>query len=269
MIIHKETFHFYKRNNFKLFNFSKEKTLKMSGKNKLGLNILNSRLDEHVPWTIADVIYAYVLVFVVSLIFIGIFLYASLDTNVGVFTALLQLAVSFSTIGIVYAIVTIKYQGPFKEAFGIYFHKTPYFFKQGVLAAIAILLCTTLLSFMFSQFGGAAKQSPYMSMPEDKIKAIIFLAIFIAPIIEEIFFRGFMQPALVKTLGAFPGIVITALIFGFSHTQYFNYDAALVAVTTIGLILGITKYYTGSVIPGIFAHLFNNLLAAISLLSLH
>jgi len=241
----------------------------MSGKNKLGLNILNSRLDEHVPWKISDVIFAYVLVFVVSLIFIGIFLYASLDVNIGLFTALLQIAVSLATLGIVYSVVTIKYQIPFKDAFGIYFHKTPYFFRQGVLAAIAIVLSTTLISFIFSHFGEVAKQGPYSAMPEDKIRAIIFLAIFIAPIIEEIFFRGFMQPALVKTLGAFPGIVITALIFGVSHSQYLDYNAALVAVTTIGLILGITKYYTGSVIPGIFAHLFNNLLAAISLLSIH
>jgi len=241
----------------------------MSGKNKLGLNILKSRLDEHVPWKISDVIFAYVLVFVVSLIFVGIFLYASLDMNIGLFTALLQIAVSLATLGIVYAVVTIKYQIPFKEAFGIYFHKTPYFFKQGILAAIAIILCTTLISFTFSHFGEVSKQNPYTLMPEDKIKAIIFLAIFIAPIIEEIFFRGFMQPALVKTLGAFPGILITALIFGVSHSQYLDYNAALVAVTTIGLILGITKYYTGSVMPGIFAHLFNNLLAAISLLSIH
>jgi len=239
----------------------------MSGKNKLGLNILNSRLDEHVPWKISDVIYAYVLIFVVSLIFVGIFLYVSLDINIGFFTALLQIAISFATLGIVYSIVTIKYQVPFKEAFGIYFHKTPYFFKQGIIAAMAIFFITTLLSLLFSKYGGAVKQNPYSFMSEDKIRAIIFLAIFIAPVIEEIFFRGFMQPALVKTLGAFPGIVITALIFGVSHSQYLDYSVALVAVTTIGLVLGITKYYTGSIVPGIFAHLFNNMLAAISLLS--
>lgn len=241
----------------------------MREKSKLGLNILNSKLDENVPWKISDVIYTYVLIFVISLIFIGLFLYTSLDINIGLFTALLQLAISFTTLGIIYSIVTIKYQVPFKSAFGIYFHKTPSFFRQGIIAALAIMVCTTLISVIFSHFSGAVKQSPYTFMPEDKIKAIVFLAIFIAPIIEEIFFRGFMQPALIKDLGAFPGIIITALIFGISHTQYLEYNAALVAVTTIGLILGITKYYTGSIMPGIFAHLFNNLLAAISLLSMH
>ena len=105
-------------------------------------------------------------------------------------------------------------------------------------------------------------------MTEDKLRAVVFLAVFIAPFIEEIFFRGFMQSALIKTFGAMPGILLTALIFGVSHTQYFDYNSALFAVTAIGLILGITKYYTGSVIPGMFAHLFNNLIASLSILSL-
>jgi len=240
----------------------------MNGKNKFGLDTLHSKLDEHLPWNIPDVIYVYALIFVVSLIFIGILLHASLDINIGLFTALLQLGISLVTLGLVYTFVTVKYRIPFKDALGIHFQKIPYFFKQGIVSAGAILLSTTVTSFIFSEFSTAGRSSPYMSMPEDKIKAIIFLAIFIAPIIEEIFFRGFMQPALIKALGVFPGIVITALIFGVSHTQYIGYNPALVAVTIIGLILGITKYYTNSVIPGIFAHLFNNMIAAISLLSI-
>lgn len=240
----------------------------MGTKKNLKFNMLSSRLDEHLPWKITDVIFTYVLIFVISLIFVGILLYASLDINIGFFIALLQIAISFTTLAIVYAFVTIKYQVPFKKAFGIEFHKTHYFFKQGLLAAITIILSTAFISFLFSQFGESTRQSPYAYMPEDKIKAIIFLAIFIAPIIEEIFFRGFMQPALIKMLGAFPGILITALVFGISHSQYLEYNAALVAVTTIGLILGITKYYTNSIMPGIFAHLLNNLLAALSLISL-
>jgi membrane protease YdiL (CAAX protease family) len=240
------------------------------GRTKTDFNYLGMHLDEQVPWHISDVIYTYVLIFVVSLIFVGIFLYASIDANLGLFTALLQLAISLATLGIVYAFVSVKYQIPFKEAFGIYFHKTPSFLRQGIFAATGIILSTTVISFMFSQFsGGNTHTSPYVYMPEDKIKAIIFLAVCVAPIVEEIFFRGFMQPALVKTIGASPGILLTALIFGFSHTQYLEYNAALVAVTTIGLILGITKYYTNSVVPGIFAHLFNNLLAAVSLLSIN
>jgi len=40
-------------------------------------------------------------------------------------------------------------------------------------------------------------------MPAEKLRIISLLAVFIAPVVEEIFFRGFMQPALVKNLGMF------------------------------------------------------------------
>lgn len=241
----------------------------MNGKNKFSLNTMSSRLDENAPWKISDVIFTYVLIFIITLIFVGILLYFSLDINIGFFTAILQLSISFVTLGIVYYIVTVKYQVPFKEAFGIYFHKTPSFFSQGIMSIAAIIITTTIISLVFSQFSQIEKPSPYTSMTEDRIRAIIFLAIFIAPIIEEIFFRGFMQPALIKTVGVIPGIFITALIFGISHTQYLDYNIALISVTTIGIILGITKYYTGSVMPGIFAHLLNNIIAAITLFSIN
>ena len=124
---------------------------------------------------------------------------------------------------------------------------------------------TTLISFAFAELWGVHKQNPYVNLPVEKLRIISLLAIFIAPVVEEIFFRGFMQPALIKTAGPFGGILITALIFGISHSQYLNYSVALVAVIAIGIILGVTRYYTNSVMPGIFAHLLNNLFAALSL----
>ena len=76
-----------------------------------------------------------------------------------------------------------------------------------------------------------------------------------------------MQPALVNSLGTFGGIVVTAIIFGLSHSQYIDYSTALAAVTVIGIVLGTTRQITGSVVPGIFAHLLNNFFAAMKLQS--
>lgn len=241
----------------------------MSEKNTLGVNSLHTRLDEQMPWKISDVIFTYVFIFVLSLIIVGGLMYASFDVNVGIFTALLQIFISLVTLTIIYYFVVIKYEVPIKEAFGLYFDKIPYFLKSGAFAAAAIVMTTSSINYLFTTFNDTVEKNPYSFMPEDKLRAIIFLAIFIAPIVEELFFRGFMQPALVRTLGAFPGVFVTALIFGMSHTQYLEYNVALVSVTCIGLILGAAKYYTNSVIPGIFAHLLNNMLAVLSLLSVN
>ncbi|EKE02321.1 MAG: abortive infection protein [uncultured bacterium] len=222
--------------------------------------------EECAPWKISDVLFTYVFIFALSIFAVGILLISNIDTETSLFPALLQLVISVATISVIYLIVTKKYEIPFLDAFGISLKGIPHAFILGLIVAIILILSTSMISYAFSAFTDVQRQNPYTNVPEEKLRIISIMAVFLAPIVEEIFFRGFMQPALVKVLGLFGGISITALIFGFSHAQYLGYSTALVAVTVIGLILGITRHHTGSVMPGIFAHLFNNLLAAISLL---
>jgi membrane protease YdiL (CAAX protease family) len=40
----------------------------------------------------------------------------------------------------------------------------------------------------------------------------------LAPVVEELLFRGAIQPILVRTIGVYPGIVASSLLFGLSHT---------------------------------------------------
>lgn len=221
---------------------------------------------EPVPWKISDVLFTYAFIFALSVFAIGVLLLTNIDTENAVFPALLQIVISASTMSVIYFIVTKKYKIPFNEAFGISYKDTPRYFIMGIIVSLVLVISTTLVSVALSGFSQGEKENPYVSMPAEKLRIISLLAVFIAPVVEEIFFRGFMQPALVKNLGMFGGILLTALIFGLSHSQYLGYSTALVAVTVIGLILGVVRQRTGSVMPGIFAHLMNNLFAALSLL---
>ncbi|OGI16765.1 MAG: hypothetical protein A2287_01070 [Candidatus Melainabacteria bacterium RIFOXYA12_FULL_32_12] len=229
-------------------------------------HLLIGKHEERAPWKISDVLFTYVFIFALSIFAVGILLITNIDTQTSLFPALLQVIISVATISVIYLIVTKKYNIHFFDAFGISIQKIPNALTTGIVVSIILILSTTIISYAFSEFAEVQKQNPYGNVPMEKLRIISIMAVFIAPIIEEIFFRGFMQPALVKVLGVFGGIFVTAMIFGFSHAQYLGYSTALVAVITIGLILGITRHQTGSVMPGIFAHLFNNLLAAISLL---
>ncbi len=221
--------------------------------------------ESSVPWKISDVIFVYFCIFILSIILAGAMLYMSLDIDKNIYSVVFQSLLSVSILAIIYAIVTKKYNASFKEAFGISFKKTPSFINQGIFATAAIIISTTAISLFFSKIMGIENQNPYVEMPEIKFKWFSLLAVFLAPIVEEIFFRGFMQPAIIKRAGTFTGIAVTALIFGLSHVQYINYSAAIFSVTAIGLVLGITRHLTGSVMPGIFAHFFNNLLAIIAI----
>jgi uncharacterized protein len=63
----------------------------------------------------------------------------------------------------------------------------------------------------------------------------------VAPLAEEVFFRGFLFQALRHRLGVWPGIGISAYLFGLAHFQGFDNIAgtlyALVVLSTFGMYL--------------------------------
>lgn len=75
-----------------------------------------------------------------------------------------------------------------------------------------------------------------------------------APIVEEIFFRGLLQPAAIRRLGPAGGVVFTAVFFGAAHLQALQFPALAV----FGLVLGTLAYRTGRLGPGIVAHIVFN-----------
>lgn len=92
----------------------------------------------------------------------------------------------------------------------------------------------------------------------------LLLALFVgigAPIMEELFFRGFLQPAAIKRLGAPAGLVSTAVVFGAVHLQLLQFPALVV----FGLVLGLLTYHYRRLGPAIVAHMIFNGLTLASL----
>lgn len=85
----------------------------------------------------------------------------------------------------------------------------------------------------------------------------------LVPIMEELFFRGYVQTRLAEDFGASAAILTTSLFFAFSHTQYFiagPIGAGMVVslfVTSVGI--GYARHRTGSLLPGTIAHATGNL----------
>lgn len=76
----------------------------------------------------------------------------------------------------------------------------------------------------------------------------------LAPVGEELFFRGFMLTRLRRVWRAGPAIVATALAFGLIHGELIH---GLLAAG-IGVYLGLITERSGSVIPAIVCHVANN-----------
>jgi sodium transport system permease protein len=88
---------------------------------------------------------------------------------------------------------------------------------------------------------------------------LALLLVAVAPgVCEELLFRGFALSGL-KKLGAWPGIVLAALLFGLAHSSIHR----LAPTMLLGVFFGYLVLRSGSVFVGMLAHLLNNGLAVL------
>lgn len=86
--------------------------------------------------------------------------------------------------------------------------------------------------------------------------AVFFGAVILAPIIEELVFRGLLLPALTKKLKSpFKGIVVSSLLFAAVHPQGIVLWPQLAA---IGAMAAVLTYQTRSLVPGMVMHAVHN-----------
>jgi membrane protease YdiL (CAAX protease family) len=108
----------------------------------------------------------------------------------------------------------------------------------------------------------ALLHTPQVPSPLDRfLKSPVNLALFsalavtLAPVFEELFFRGFLQPLLSRTFGVLSGILITALVFGCLHAPEYSYAwQYVVAVSAAGAVFGWVRARTNSIIPSTIMH---------------
>jgi membrane protease YdiL (CAAX protease family) len=94
--------------------------------------------------------------------------------------------------------------------------------------------------------------------------ANVVLFVAIAPIVEEIAFRGVGQSLWRSRIGALPAVAVVGLFFGVWHGLL----VALLVLVPFGWALGYLRERTGSVVPGMVVHgLFNGAALAVAVLS--
>lgn len=84
----------------------------------------------------------------------------------------------------------------------------------------------------------------------------------LAPILEELLFRGAIQGRLQEAgLRPWQAILTASFIFGIVHMN----PAQILFAFPLGIVFGWLYYRTGSLLPGLVGHLLNNSIAAINL----
>ena len=130
-----------------------------------------------------------------------------------------------------------------------------------LLAWIGALFVMMLILSIFSLMLSRPFVHEYFLLAYQSSHYLIFfwLAIFlIGPVSEEILFRGFLFTGIVSSrAGNIVAIIISSLIWTFIHYQYDLYD--LSQLFLLGLILGASRVYTGSLLTPIALHSIVNL----------
>lgn len=130
----------------------------------------------------------------------------------------------------------------------------------GVAGFFGVFFSAVFLSYIF-EASGSQIENPVGSILNDPI--LIFFAVFVSPISEELFFRGALYRFLKSKMGTFNSIVATSLIFALFHIGYlslYEFIGAFIGGVIFALIFEKSKTISST----ITAHFLVNLVSILT-----
>ena len=102
--------------------------------------------------------------------------------------------------------------------------------------------------------------SDYKLLDTQSIILFSFVAIVVAPIVEEIIFRGLLYSPLYRKTGRYPAIILSSLIFAYGHSVeiYPSITIAAFGIFIMGILQAWLYDRSGSLFPPIIVHMFQN-----------
>jgi membrane protease YdiL (CAAX protease family) len=124
----------------------------------------------------------------------------------------------------------------------------------GVALAVAVVLLGSLLHIPNTE-------TPFDRLLKDTASriAITVAGVTIAPVVEELLFRGFLQPVLVESMGVLPGILVTSALFSAMHLvqNAYIWQSGLL-IMLVGFVLGVVRHISGSTRASAIVHIAYN-----------
>lgn len=138
--------------------------------------------------------------------------------------------------------------------------------RRGLIFAAVVVLAGLLISFLYEMLMTSLGEEPPSSVTMEftntglGLAIIALLAVVVAPVAEETFFRGFLFSGIGKRYGYVWGAVFSALIFSLAHILQ---PGAFLPIFLLGLLLAWLYIKTGSIWACIFTHFAYNSIALI------
>lgn len=129
----------------------------------------------------------------------------------------------------------------------------------GVGAAILLSEADNFFRYVCPPPEFIAKFMEELFLAKGRFLSMFFLLVIVAPLSEELLFRGIILRGLLRRYRPVVAILLSSLLFALMHLNPWQTISAF----TLGLIFGWFFLRTGSVWPGVVGHAINNFIALI------
>ena len=153
------------------------------------------------------------------------------------------------------------------DALGLRRFNVPMSLALVLLLFIAFIFINDIYSILISTFHLHLQTNDQTILQESKnapysTYATLFVSIFVAPICEEMFFRGFVFMGLLRAMPVWAAILVSSFLFAIAHVDLGSFTVLFI----IGIALAFVRWRTRSLWPGVLLHLLNNAIGTVLIL---
>lgn len=139
----------------------------------------------------------------------------------------------------------------------------------GLIARVASTVVVLLVTLLDRDLGGSNLPGEDDLAGQVGLALVFFvIAVFLAPVVEETFFRGLVQRSLETSIPPWMGIAVASGLFGLAHAsvELGSGNVSVIAATAVGgAVFGIAARRFKRLGPAIAAHAWFNLPAAVTI----
>jgi uncharacterized protein len=183
---------------------------------------------------------------------------------------LIQVILDLGLVAYLAVQMRVRFRSPFWRTIGWRKLETGRFSKRVVY--FGLILAGFFLSVIVS-LGSALfppdKDLPIEALFQDRNTTLLFMliAVFLAPVVEETIFRGYIYPVIGRSFGMAWGIVATGMLFGLLHAeQLWGGWSQIALLVFVGIVLTFARAFSRSVVTGFVIHTSYNSIQVVGLL---
>lgn len=188
----------------------------------------------------------------------------------GLFTVINQVLLFAALIGYLAVQVRLRFGAPFWRTIGwrpLEGGRIPAALRYLGFAAGGCVLAV-VVQLASAEFGTKAKL-PMENLFQDRLTALLILlmAVFVAPVVEETIFRGYIYPVVARTFGQGVGVVATGTLFGLLHaSQLWGGWVQIGLLVFVGIVFSYARAVRRTVLASYLLHMSYNFSVSLAFL---